>query len=344
MYKNILLAGLMCLSVGATARDQGPQNFYFGGEVGKLWTDDNRELSDAYMAGANLGWRFHQNFAVEGGYSHLNDISVTNRRDADGDMVRFDVVGYLGPYGDFLPFVSVGGGRFDFDDPADQNDQSFFSLGVGTRYWLTKGVDMTWSARYYRSSDESLDDLSMQVGIAYHFGGSEPAKPAALTVVSLDELDSDGDGVPDVRDDCLNTPVGFKVGPDGCAQSFDDVESVDLDVKFKFDSAELAGDSRAALDEVAGFLKRHPKASVRVQGHTDSMGTDEYNLKLSVRRANAAKKYLTSKHKISAQRVSVEGFGEFQPIATNATETGRRMNRRVESNIRVIVRKPIQRQ
>ena len=84
------------------------------------------------------------------------------------------------------------------------------------------------------------------------------------------------------------------------------------------------------LDEAAAMLKQEPEAvGVISAGHTDSIGTDAYNMKLSLRRAEAVKNYLVSEG-ISAKRIKVEGFGEANPVASNATAEGRAQNRRVE--------------
>lgn len=100
-------------------------------------------------------------------------------------------------------------------------------------------------------------------------------------------------------------------------------------VNFDFDKADIRPDSRPVLDEAIATLKENPDIRIAVQGYTDSKGTDEYNLKLSDRRANAVYRYLVAGG-IAPDRMTVEGFGEAKPVADNSTESGRAENRRVE--------------
>jgi outer membrane protein OmpA-like peptidoglycan-associated protein len=100
-------------------------------------------------------------------------------------------------------------------------------------------------------------------------------------------------------------------------------------VNFEFDSAKLTADSTASLDEAVEILKRHSDLKVEIAGHTDSTGTDEYNLGLSGRRARAVVDYLVA-HGANAANITAKGYGESEPVADNATDTGRAANRRVE--------------
>jgi outer membrane protein OmpA-like peptidoglycan-associated protein len=101
------------------------------------------------------------------------------------------------------------------------------------------------------------------------------------------------------------------------------------DVLFDFDRASLKPDAREKLAKVSGILLAYPTLHVSVEGHTDSVGTDEYNLKLSERRADAVRDYLTS-NGISSANVSALGLGKDGPVASNDTAVGRQQNRRVE--------------
>ncbi|MBQ4178597.1 MAG: OmpA family protein [Elusimicrobia bacterium] len=98
---------------------------------------------------------------------------------------------------------------------------------------------------------------------------------------------------------------------------------------FEFDSDKLAADSHEGLDVVVNFMKETPNVTVKLEGHTDSIGSQVYNQNLSERRANAVAKYLIS-HGIEKERVSTEGFGFSRPIASNKTAEGRAQNRRTE--------------
>jgi outer membrane protein OmpA-like peptidoglycan-associated protein len=100
-------------------------------------------------------------------------------------------------------------------------------------------------------------------------------------------------------------------------------------VNFDFNSAALTTVSKSNLDKLAGVMVQYPDTNINVYGHTDSKGTDEYNLTLSQKRANSVIDYLVSKG-IARTRLNAMGMGEKDPIATNETEAGRAQNRRVE--------------
>jgi len=104
------------------------------------------------------------------------------------------------------------------------------------------------------------------------------------------------------------------------------------DAFFDFDKAVLKKEGKAKLDDLVGKVKGINLEVIIAVGHTDSVGTDAYNQKLSVRRAEAVKAYLVSKG-IEKNRVYTEGKGEKQPVADNKTKEGRAKNRRVEIEV-----------
>jgi len=101
------------------------------------------------------------------------------------------------------------------------------------------------------------------------------------------------------------------------------------DVNFDFDKASLRPQAYPKLDEAAESLKAWGDGKVEVAGHTDSRGSEAYNMDLSLRRAESVKNYLVTKG-IPADRLVIKGYGESQPVADNATDEGRFQNRRVE--------------
>ena len=104
------------------------------------------------------------------------------------------------------------------------------------------------------------------------------------------------------------------------------------DVLFDFDKSVLKPEGKAKLDDLAGKVKAINLEVVIAIGHTDSIGSDAYNQKLSVRRAESVKAYLVSKG-VEPNRIYTEGKGEKQPVASNKTKEGRQKNRRVEIEV-----------
>lgn len=172
-------------------------------------------------------------------------------------------------------------------------------------------------------------------------------------------LDSDGDGVPDNRDNCPNTVRGARVGADGCELDSDGDGVVDrLDrcpgttrgvkvdkngceipeiislqgVNFATNSATLTAGSTATLDDAAQTLIKRGDVRVEVAGHTDNTGSAARNRVLSQQRAESVMKYLVSKG-VNPANLSARGYGPDSPVADNKTARGRAANRRVELRI-----------
>lgn len=101
-------------------------------------------------------------------------------------------------------------------------------------------------------------------------------------------------------------------------------------VPFEFDRARLMPYAEQTLDVVGDVLRRYPALAVEIGGHTDAIGTDAYNLRLSERRAAEVRRYLVERWQIAPERLTAVGYGESEPVATNGNETGRALNRRVE--------------
>lgn len=150
-------------------------------------------------------------------------------------------------------------------------------------------------------------------------------------------LDSDNDGVIDQQDRCPATPAGIEVDAKGCPVPLKKEVSIDLKVEFDFDKAAIKSTYDKHLQRVANFLEAYPETKATLEGHTDNRGTDEYNMELSKQRADNVRQHLINNFKIAPNRLTTKAFGESQPIASNDTEEGRAMNRRVVATIKTII-------
>ncbi|MGE8187626.1 OmpA family protein [Pseudomonas sp. NPDC086278] len=159
--------------------------------------------------------------------------------------------------------------------------------------------------------------------------------------------DEDGDGVFDRRDRCPDTPANTPVDHRGCplpqypasvkaepapAQSEVVTLSDAGDVLFAFNKSDLTPAARSQLDALMAKLQNADVVSIKVVGHTDSVGSDAYNQALSERRASSVAAYLLSQG-LAPNKLTSEGKGESEPVADNETEEGRAKNRRVEIHI-----------
>ncbi|MGR6088153.1 MAG: PorP/SprF family type IX secretion system membrane protein [Arcticibacter sp.] len=144
-------------------------------------------------------------------------------------------------------------------------------------------------------------------------------------------LDSDGDGIPNYLDECPNT-IGAS-GNKGCPvvskKQSEIVDKAISNLEFDFNASTIKSASNVGLDMLALMLEDKPDWKLKISGHTDAVGSEEYNLELSKKRAEAVRDYLVAKG-VSFDRFIVEYFGKYRPISTNDTEIGRSKNRRVE--------------
>jgi len=295
----------------------------------------------------------------------------------DADMIGYRLEGLYNflPDTDVVLFVAagVGGRNLDYDKAGDENDV-VLDYGVGFKWFFVEDWALRGDLRHLFIPDESDNNFEYTLGLSYFFGGEkekpvlpEPpaeSKPAPAPVVApepdtdgdgvidkldqcpdtpagvkVDEvgcpLDSDKDGVYDYLDKCPDTPIELKVDKDGCPMKV----TINLNVLFDFDKSDIKPKYHNEIKRVADYMNAYPWEKATLEGHTDSKGTDAYNQKLSQRRVDAVQKYLVEKFGISADRLKAVGYGESRPIATNDTDEGRQLNRRVQAVMETYIRK-----
>jgi outer membrane protein OmpA-like peptidoglycan-associated protein len=158
--------------------------------------------------------------------------------------------------------------------------------------------------------------------------------------VDVDEygcpLDEDMDGVPDYLDQCPGTPPGVPVDERGCEIAAVPVPEVSLaaivlssETSFEFNSAQLKPAAFPELDKLLAEMKKYPMSRWRIEGHTDNVGSEEGNIKMSTMRAESVLNYFVSRG-IPKGRFEFAGMGSKSPVADNATPEGKAKNRRVE--------------
>lgn len=106
-----------------------------------------------------------------------------------------------------------------------------------------------------------------------------------------------------------------------------------LDIQFEIDRYAIQHEYEASVERLGAYLRKYPDTTAVIEGHTDEVGTDEYNMQLSQRRANSVVEYLVEYSGIDRSRLKAVGYGKTRPVADNSTEEGKRQNRRIDSII-----------
>ena len=332
--------------------------------------DSNRVLDDGLGGTLAVGYRVNPAFAIElyGVYGSADREAAPDgsARMVGGGIGALAFLDELLP-GAYLPFAV---GHLEVEDngaDVEPYDGLMFEAGIGYLLPLSFGrydfaIRTEGRFRHHNGQDgrrldedaSGAQDLIVHLGLQLPFGlVPEPPPPEPVRVVeATPPPDGDADGVPDDADQCPDSATGATVDATGCAppppplpvcgpQASGGIaltgcaagDAVVLrGVRFASDRAVLAAGAERILDEVATALAAHPVIRVEIGGHTDSRGADTYNARLSARRAEAVRDYLTDSG-IAADRLVTRGYGEARPIADNETGEGRSLNRRVELTI-----------
>lgn len=343
MKKNVLFCVIgAVLASSASAGEVG--RWYVTPQAGGLITDDDRQIEDGdELLGLSIGKHVSEQWSAELNANGAK-LDAFSPYAASLDILRvFRRDQLLSPY----LTLGAGGVRNDLEVGEDSTD-FMAQAGVGLLWQLSENRRGTGSFSLRPEIKARWDDVGREghftdyiatLGFQFAFGGTPPAPAPQPTVqappaptpvpapqpVEVAPADSDGDGVLDPADRCPGTPRGVAVDSSGCPQQG---EITLVGVGFQTNATTLTPESRAVLDPVVANLKKYPELQIELQGHTDSVGADQYNLRLSQQRADAVRGYFLSEG-VSASQVVARGYGESQPVADNTTAEGRAQNRRV---------------
>ncbi len=333
MKKSLVSLAIAVSCLGATVALADAGQFYIAPGLQKMNYDAEVGLDNDLGYVIGIGYDFTSRLSAEFSVMDLNP-ETKAKRELDQDLWKIDVLyGLDFDLGRFKPFVVSGLGNSNIDG---END-SIWDIGAGLRLPLNERWTWRTSIRNYYALGRDFEDqdFGIDTTLVYRFGGSrksmassnEPPREGIQEVVAV--ADADRDGVPDANDLCSDTPRSYAVDKDGCPIAIEEVARVELLVNFDFDRSEVKEQYLPEIERVARFMEQYPDRVVELEGHTDSRGTDAYNLGLSQRRAEAVMAELVGRFGISPSRVSAKGFGESQPIESNDSAQGRAENRRV---------------
>ncbi|MGV8917103.1 MAG: OmpA family protein [Pseudomonas sp.] len=302
-------------SFGVLAQGQGAvegELFY-----SKTYNDSVKHVEDGRSPGISAGYFITDDVEVILGYQK-HDYTRSDNADwqkINGDKTTLTGMYHFGTVGDAIrPYVSGGFAHQSMtnvaaDGHTGRDSSTFAQIGAGAKWYITDNL----YARAGVEADYKLDngkwDYAPTIGLGVNFGGGSKPAPAPAPAPAPEPV--------------AEAPV----------EAAPQVVRVQLDVKFDFNKSVVKPNSYADIKNLADFMKQYPQTTTTVEGHTDNVGPDAYNQKLSERRATAVKTVLVNQYGVGAGRVSSVGYGESRPVADNKTEAGRAINRRVEAEV-----------
>ena len=341
----------------ALADDSKDSNWYIGGNIGqsRAKIDDVRiisSLSTSGLATSSMadddkhmaykffgGYQLNKTFALEAGYFDLGEFGYTATTVPAGTRtgkiklkgLNFDLVGLVPLSEKFSAFGRLGLNYAQAKDnftstgavPAPSaaspsKNAANYKAGLGLQYDFTKSFGMRAEAERYRINDAigNNGDINMiSLGMIYRFGDKNPppvqkaAPPPAVVAAAAPIL--------------VIVPVIVKT------QQYCSI----LDIQFEIKQDDIQREEREKLAVVGTFMNKYPDTTALIEGHTDNVGTSEFNMKLSLSRAQHVVSYLMDNFHISSTRLTAVGYGESRPIADNSTREGQQLNRRINAVI-----------
>ncbi|MGD8782398.1 MAG: OmpA family protein [Ignavibacteria bacterium] len=291
-------------------------------------------------------------------YSHLAynwGAGLANDGSTNAIAGTFDLLYKFVPCEVVTPYLAVGfGGIYMMHDnppnpAADDEFDSQFNIGMGADY----GIDEDWKFNvelgYHTVTNGALDGLqgnsgggglvggnndtymSLNVGLTYMFDVGEPSKLCQL----YDGIKVDYDPIDYERvENLIKKHIPREVVKEVVVEKpvMKEAKWILVGVNFDFNSAKLKSEAYPVLFHAVQVLLQNPDLKVEIAGHTDNIGSESTNQKLSVKRAEVVKNYLVARG-VNASRLTVKGYGESQPVADNKKASGRAMNRRIEFKV-----------
>ena len=337
-----------------------------------VFTDSNRGTDNGLGGTLLFGKLFQSRFGVE---MEVHYSEYDEKRGAGkAKLMSGGLRGVLFPIEGAAGYVTGGLGYGRFKNHPGSNpdyDTTLWTVGGGymfgpfdlllpdlsVRTELVFRSDMHDGDSTSKTYNNALNELVASVGLMIPLGSvpaslPPPSEPPIEVVPVVDSVDSDGDGVTDDLDKCLDTPTGTVVGADGCpiptaAPDCDTPEPgqpitvegcaagdkiVLRGVNFEFNHAQLTPNAQGILDGISDALVGASNVRVEIGGHTDARESDKYNKAPSARRAESVLRYLVDEG-IDRSRMESRGYCAAEPVADNEADEGHELNRRVELKI-----------
>jgi|SRR5579859_813117 len=311
-----------------------------------------QNLTDNLLYGGRLSYNFTKHFGLEGTLefinTNVNDKTLTGAvkgqfrsptDKVDLFLYHLDAVFTFNPDDD-LNFFAVGGaGRVNYNPSIESGDMTTFDLGLGAKYWLSENLGLRIDARDDMVTEflngntvfeNHYQNINVALGVVLAFGGETPKKEAAKepTPEATPVVIYVAEEEPKVEEKIAVIAAQPPVEEKTVVLAFEDVH-------FYFDKSTLSDRAKAIIKRSVQILKDNPKAHIRIAGYTSAAGTDDYNQKLSERRANEVEYYLIKEGIASKGRLTTIGYGEKRPAMYEAAPK-QHYSKAAKANMRVL--------
>ena len=307
----IVLLLIMSNVVSAQVRSS---TFYVTPYIGGYLFDKEQNLSNAPVYGIGLGYNFTKYFGVEASGEYIAtkyDLGVSDSRSTNVGNYRVDGILNLIPDSRLVPFVFAGFGGQSIDYPKNVSNKSAYAadFGGGLKFFITDWLALRADIRQIYVFDNSKKDFEYTLGLSFAFGGSKPAPVSSYEPIAKFTTE------PEAKEKVVIMPSEPKAEEKVMVAAAEPkiIVLAFEDVHFDFDRSTLKPEAQEILKRNVQMLKDNPKTQIRIAGYTSASGTEEYNQKLSERRAKAVQEYLINEGIITPDRLSTIGYGEKSP-------------------------------
>ena len=310
--------------------------------AGYTFFDEQHNLENQPVFGGRLGYNITNRFGIEGTWdftkTYVDDKSLTFTRQGQFTspissvfITQYDInlLYHFIPEKRLNPYITAGYGIVHYTPKINNKNMSVLDFGGGVKYWMVDNIALRLDVRDNMIFDEHLHNVSTTLGFVFAFGGEKPAPapvpepapvaepvPAPVTVVPLLVPEAPLEPVPVAEP----TREMMKY-------------CISLNIEYDINKAEIRPQYYDEVARVGDFMKKYPTTTAVIEGYADEVGSDEYNIQLSQRRAEGVVKHLEDTFGIAPSRLSAKGYGKTRPLADNASDAGRQKNRRIDAII-----------
>ncbi len=338
-----ILAAFMATSAVAAPTAAQLQDRVYGSVFTEYYAPDIDKQESAawgyqgkdWGAGFNVGYQINETWGIR---AELLRQSLENFKGEEikGNRAGVDLVYSMTE----LPIYLVGG----LKNITTGQSASAANIGVGSQYFINDNFAVFFEANRYQGISKGFADAGIKLGLTYVFGEAPAVAPTPAPEAPVAAVgDADKDGVTDDKDKCADTPIVDKVDEVGCSIFTEKSVTIKLNAQFDNNSDVVKDEYLADIEKLADFLKRFPNTDVEIGGHASNVGTPEYNMGLSQRRADAVAKILVEKYGIDAARVKAVGYGITKPLAKGNSKEAHKMNRRIEGVVTASIKESVKR-